>query len=326
MKNTSVVSSRIRLARNFSEYPFIPKITADQKAKLTKTIHDKVKDDNKYRLSYLSMKEVSPIQAGSMVEEHLISPEFANKRDGKALLLNEDKTVSAMLCEEDHLRLQVFGKGECLHELLDKALEIDDYFDSMLPYAFSDEFGYLTSCPTNLGTGLRASLMLHLPAITEGNFVGEIVKATEPLGLTARGMYGEGSNASGCLYQMSNKMTMGMTEAEIVDVMLKAVEKIISVEHELTEKYSKKAQITDRIRRAEGIARYAGLMSSREWLSVYSDIRWGAEMNINSIETTELDKLFLSLQPYTLMLFETDATNAESRDAKRAEILRKGIS
>lgn len=326
MKNTSVVSSRIRLARNFSEYPFISKISPDQKTKLTNTIHEKIKENNKYSLSYLSMKEVSPIQAGSMVEEHLISPEFANKRDGKALLLNEDRSVAAMLCEEDHLRLQVFGNGECLHSLLDKALAIDDYFDSLLPYAFSDEFGYLTSCPTNLGTGLRASLMLHLPAITEGNFVGEIINATEPLGLTARGLYGEGSNASGCLYQMSNKMTMGMTEAEIVEVMLKAVEKIISVEHELTEKYAKKAQTTDRIRRSEGIARYAGLMSSKEWLSVYSDIRWGAEMNINNINPVELDRLFLSLQPYTLMLFETDATNAESRDAKRAELLKKGIS
>jgi protein arginine kinase len=226
MENSNVISSRIRLARNFSGVPFVSKMTPEQKKELTEEIHAKVKEDNRYGLNYIDMANVTAIQAGSMVEEHLISIELANNRAGKALLLSDDKKISAMLCEEDHLRLQLFANGYGIKELWEKANDADDWFDSIKPYAFSEELGYLTSCPTNLGTGLRASVMLHLPALTESGYIEKFINAAASIGLTFRGTHGEGSEVNGCLYQLSNQISMGISEADTMERLIQAADKI----------------------------------------------------------------------------------------------------
>ena len=323
MENKNVISSRIRLARNFSGVPFTSKMTPDQKKELIEEIHQKVKADNPYGLNYIDMSNVTAIQAGSMVEEHLISVELANDRKGKGLLLSGDKKISAMLCEEDHLRLQLFSDGYDVKGLWEKANEADDWFDSIKPYAFSDQLGYLTSCPTNLGTGLRASVMLHLPALTESGYIQKFINAAAGIGLTFRGIYGEGSEANGCIYQLSNQISMGISEADTVERLLRAADKINENERNLSEKMLKSDQIKDRIFRAEGILRYAGLMTSAEAAKLFSDVRWGAEYGVNDLDTKSLDDLFIKIQPYSLMLYGGEGTDVSGRDRKRAETLRE---
>ncbi len=323
MKN--VISSRIRLARNFKDLPFSPKMKAENKEYLTDKIHQKVKDDNRYSLNYIDMSKVTPVQAGAMVEEHLISLEFANNRQGKALLLSDDKKISAMVGEEDHLRLQLFSDTDGIKELWEKASEIDDWFDGVMPYAFSEELGYLTSCPTNLGTGLRASVMLHLPALTESGYIERFINASSKIGLTVRGMYGEGSAPNGAIYQLSNQITMGISETDTIERLIQAAEKIIQSENEISQELLKKDQLKDRIARAEGVLRYSTLMSSAEFIKLFSDLRWGAEQGLNGLDTKALDELFLKVQSYNIMLFGGEDLNGNERDKKRAEILRQEL-
>ncbi len=321
----NVISSRIRLARNFKDLPFSPKIKADNKEYLTDKIHQKVKDDNRYGLNYIDMSKVTPVQAGAMVEEHLISLEFANNRQGKALLLSDDKKISAMIGEEDHLRLQLFSNTAGIKELWEKANQVDDWFDGLMPYAFSEELGYLTACPTNLGTGLRASVMLHLPALTESGYIERFINASSKIGLTVRGMYGEGSAPNGAIYQLSNQTTMGISEADTIERLIQAAEKITQSEKEISQELLKKDQLKDRIARAEGILRYSTLMSSAEFIKLFSDLRWGAEQGLNEIAPKALDELFLKVQPYNIMLFGGEDLNGNERDKKRAEILRQEL-
>lgn len=321
-----VISSRIRLARNFQGVPFVPKMTAENKKALTDELRGKVKEDNRYRLTYLDMANTSAIQAGSMMEEHLISPEFAEARKGEGLLLSEDKAISVMLCEEDHLRLQLLGQGNVIKELWQKATDCDDYFDSLKPYAFAEDLGYLTSCPTNLGTGLRASLMLHLPALTESGYIGKFVNAASGIGFTVRGMYGEGTKADGCLYQLSNQVSMGISEEDTIERLLRLADKIIDSEKQISQKLLADSQIADRIGRAEGILKYAKLMSSAEFARLFSDVRWGAGYGLNDLDTNQLDALFLKVQPYSLMLFGGEGMDVTQRDKKRADVLRESLN
>jgi protein arginine kinase len=321
----NVISSRIRLARNFKDLPFSPRMKAENKEFLTEKIHQKVKEDNRYNLNYIDMSKVTPIQAGAMVEEHLISLEFANNRQGNALLLSDDKKISAMIGEEDHLRLQLFSDSADIKELWEKASEIDDWFDSLMPYAFSEELGYLTACPTNLGTGLRASVMLHLPALTESGYIERFISAFSKIGLTVRGMYGEGTAPNGAIYQLSNQITMGISEEDTVERLIQAVEKITQSEKEISEELLKKEQLKDRIARAEGILRYSTLMSSAEFIKLFSDVRWSAEQGLNGLDPKSLDDLFLKVQPYNIMLFGGEELNGHERDRKRADILRREL-
>ena len=230
-----------------------------------------------------------------------------------------------MLCEEDHLRLQLFSDGYGVKELWERANEVDDWFDSIKPYAFSEELGYLTSCPKNLGTGLRASVMLHLPALTQSGYIQKFINAAASIGLTFRGTYGEGSEANGCLYQLSNQVSMGISEADTVERLLQAADKITENERSLSERMLKNEQTKDRILRSEGILRYAGLMSSAEAAKLFSDVRWGAEYGINGIDPKALDKLFIKIQPYTLMLYGGEGADVNGRDRKRAETLRETL-
>lgn len=318
----NIISSRIRLARNFDGVPFSPKLTPEKRTELIEEIHGKLKKENPFKLNHIEMSNVSSIQAGAMVEEHLISLDFANDRSGKALLLSDDKHISAMLCEEDHLRLQVISDKDDLRSLWEKATQVDDWFNKIKPYAFSEELGYLTACPTNLGTGLRASVMLHLPALTESGHIRKFINAASNIGLTVRGMYGEGSEPNGALYQISNRVTMGISEEETLERLITVTEKIIENEKTLSEKMLKNDQLRDRISRAEGILRYATVISSAEFINLVSDVRWGSEQGLNGINVSEIDKLFTKVQPYTVMLYGGEDLNGIQRDKKRADILR----
>ena len=327
-KMNTIISSRIRLARNFKDVPFAPKMTAEQKNALKNELHDAVKKDNRFALNFIDMQQVSNIQAGSMVEEHLISVEFANAKEGTALLLNnsEQKTLSVMVNEEDHLRMQVLSKGADLQGNYQTACALDDYFDQIKSYAYSDTLGYLTCCPTNIGTGLRASLMMHLPALTESGYINKFVGVITGMGLTVRGLYGEGSQPNGGIYQLSNQVSLGITEQEAVERLLDTAAKLDRNENELRKKYLNNISFKDRIYRSWGILKEARVLSSAEFLNLVSDVRLGAVAGLLAVDTNVLDQLFIKVQPYNIMLFGGEALEVMQRDVKRADLVRETLN
>ena len=312
-----MISSRIRLARNIKGIPFTGRMTVEQKKAVCTKVKEVASAIPGYKFDYIDMENVTAIQAGSMVEEHLISVEFANNREGEGLLLDRKHNVSVMINEEDHLRIQVLGRGEKLATLYETASEIDDALDEKLHFAFSEKLGYLTHCPTNLGTGLRASVMMHLPALHESGLINKIINTVSQVGLTVRGMYGEGSEPAGCVYQVSNQITLGISEKDTIERLEDIVRQIARNEAALREKMLENISIEDRVFRSYGIAREARIMSSQEFMKLMSDIRLGIEGGLLNLDTK-----VLKVQPYTLMLYGGEGMEIRQRDIKRAEIVR----
>ena len=317
-----MISSRIRLARNIKGIPFTGRMTVEQKKAVCTKVKEVASAIPGYKFDYIDMENVTAIQAGSMVEEHLISVEFANNREGEGLLLDRKHNVSVMINEEDHLRIQVLGRGEKLATLYETASEIDDALDEKLHFAFSEKLGYLTHCPTNLGTGLRASVMMHLPALHESGLINKIINTVSQVGLTVRGMYGEGSEPAGCVYQVSNQITLGISEKDTIERLEDIVRQIARNEAALREKMLENISIEDRVFRSYGIAREARIMSSQEFMKLMSDIRLGIEGGLLNLDTKVLDELCIKVQPYTLMLYGGEGMEIRQRDLKRAEIVR----
>ena len=317
-----MISSRIRLARNIKGIPFTGRMTVEQKKAVCTKVKEVASAIPGYKFDYIDMENVTAIQAGSMVEENLISVEFANNREGEGLLLDRKHNVSVMINEEDHLRIQVLGRGEKLATLYETASEIDDALDEKLHFAFSEKLGYLTHCPTNLGTGLRASVMMHLPALHESGLINKIINTVSQVGLTVRGMYGEGSEPAGCVYQVSNQITLGISEKDTIERLEDIVRQIARNEAALREKMLENISIEDRVFRSYGIAREARIMSSQEFMKLMSDIRLGIEGGLLNLDTKVLDELCIKVQPYTLMLYGGEGMEIRQRDIKRAEIVR----
>lgn len=317
-----MISSRIRLARNIKGIPFTGRMTVEQKKAVCTKVKEVASAIPGYKFDYIDMENVTAIQAGSMVEEHLISVEFANNREGEGLLLDRKHNVSVMINEEDHLRIQVLGRGEKLATLYETASEIDDALDEKLHFAFSEKLGYLTHCPTNLGTGLRASVMMHLPALHESGLINKIINTVSQVGLTVRGMYGEGSEPAGCVYQVSNQITLGISEKDTIERLEDIVRQIARNEAALREKMLENISIEDRVFRSYGIAHEARIMSSQEFMKLMSDIRLGIEGGLLNLDTKVLDELCIKVQPYTLMLYGGEGMEIRQRDIKRAEIVR----
>lgn len=317
-----MISSRIRLARNIKGIPFTGRMTVEQKKAVCTKVKEVASAIPGYKFDYIDMENVTAIQAGSMVEEHLISVEFANNREGEGLLLDRKHNVSVMINEEDHLRIQVLGRGEKLATLYETASEIDDALDEKLHFAFSEKLGYLTHCPTNLGTGLRASVMMHLPALHESGLINKIINTVSQVGLTVRGMYGEESEPAGCVYQVSNQITLGISEKDTIERLEDIVRQIARNEAALREKMLENISIEDRVFRSYGIAREARIMSSQEFMKLMSDIRLGIEGGLLNLDTKVLDELCIKVQPYTLMLYGGEGMEIRQRDIKRAEIVR----
>lgn len=317
-----MISSRIRLARNIKGIPFTGRMTVEQKKAVCTKVKEVASAIPGYKFDYIDMENVTAIQAGSMVEEHLISVEFANNREGEGLLLDRKHNVSVMINEEDHLRIQVLGRGEKLATLYETASEIDDALDEKLHFAFSEKLGYLTHCPTNLGTGLRASVMMHLPALHESGLINKIINTVSQVGLTVCGMYGEGSEPAGCVYQVSNQITLGISEKDTIERLEDIVRQIARNEAALREKMLENISIEDRVFRSYGIAREARIMSSQEFMKLMSDIRLGIEGGLLNLDTKVLDELCIKVQPYTLMLYGGEGMEIRQRDIKRAEIVR----
>lgn len=319
------VSTRVRLARNLRGYPFPARMNAEQARQVLIKVSDAlISGASGLNLSLTELTSENRQEAASMVERHLISPEFAQGRNVRGVVLSPDESVSVMINEEDHLRIQVLGPGLCLDDCLKEAERLDTLLDETLPYAFDERLGFLTNCPTNLGTGLRASVMLHLPALSRTGALREIVSAAGKLGFAVRGMYGEGSAARGDLYQLSNQFTLGFTESQIAGRMMDSVHNIISQELAAREELKKRnsTAFEDKVWRAFGILSSARLLSSQEAEALLSELRLGSACGvIGDITPEQIDRLFFKMQPMTLSLSLGGKMPPAGRDAARAQLI-----
>lgn len=326
-----VLSSRVRLARNIKGYHFPHIMSGDEARKVIDLCRSSIIESNTVLardFHMVKMAEISPLQRMAMVEEHLISPVLLDNHEKSAALINEDSTVSIMINEEDHIRLQVIYPGLQLNEAYEYASKIDDVIEENVEYAFDQRMGYLTVCPTNIGTGIRASVMVHLPALTITGNINGVLNAVTQVGLTIRGIYGEGSNVQGNIYQISNQITLGLSEEEIISNLTAVTRQIIDNEKMARNKLmqTNRMQIEDSVWRSLGILRNARILSSSECLNLISNVRLGAEVGIlDGIDTKLLNELMINIQPATLVMREGREMDSELRDIKRAEYVRERL-
>lgn len=321
-----IVSTRIRLARNLNEYPFPNKLNTKSRTALNNIIKDAVESDNKFDLRFVEMKSLARFEAASMAERHIISPEFASDADGRALLISKDEDICIMLNEEDHIRIQIMKSGFALDEAYQVADEIDDLLGSKLEYAFDERIGYLTQCPTNLGTGMRASVMLHLPALTMNGQIHKLINTISKLGLTFRGAFGEGSKATGDMYQLSNQITLGISE-EFAIRNLKAITlQLCANERAAREELLKSIDTEDAIYRAYGTLKWARLLSTKELMDNLSLVRLGSVAGKISVPIETLNELMISMQPASINVMAAQKLDEKERDTIRATKVRNRLS
>lgn len=320
-----VLSTRIRLARNIDDYPFPAKLDVAGRNKVNSLIKSVLFENDSKDFSYIEMKNLSRIQAVSLAERHLISPEFASKNDGSALVLSADESVSIMLCEEDHIRLQVMKAGLALEEAFDIADKLDNMLGAKINYAFDERIGYLTQCPTNLGTAMRASVMLHLPALTRCGQMTKLANTVSKLGLTIRGAYGEGSQPKGDIYQISNQITLGITEETAIANLKSIVLQLVAQERAAAAEIIKNPAEEDKMFRALGILKNARLLSTDEFMELISLVRLGTARGMFDISIEKINELIVSMQPATVSAANADATTPAARDAVRAQNVREAL-
>lgn len=322
-----VVSSRIRLARNLKQYPFVPKLSEEQR----KQIEEKVKEivpSLGYGISFLRLKDMDEITQMSLVEKHLVSPNFVFKEDIKgSMLLNDDENISIMINEEDHLRIQVLASGLELDNLMNLAVELDEKIGNNLEYACSEKYGFLTSCPTNVGTGLRASVMVHLPALTTTGNIRKILEVIHSFGMNIRGVYGEGTEIQGDMYQVSNKQTIGISEREIIKNLKLIIEKIIEQERLARKILTKESiELEDKVYRSFGILSQAKKLSSQEARELLSQVKLGTDLGIiKELNDLKVKKLELYTKPANLQKYLGEKLGNYERDIKRAQIVKQII-
>lgn len=325
--NPLAVSSRIRLARNIKGVPFPKRMNNTQKEETLesfKKLLDGVKLGNVGTLKYINMETVPEEELFAMVERHIISPDFAKKQGPKGIVISENEAVSIMLLEEDHIRLQVLQGGFKLNEAYEIAKKIEAILSEGLTLAFDSQLGYLTECPTNLGTGLRASLMLHLPILEGSGSLATIAESVSKIGLTVRGMYGEGSRSQAALYQLSNQVTLGISEQAAIDNLSAIATQIVQKELAARESLDKKS-LEDSVYRALGTLRYARLLTSAEMMNLISSVKLGVEMGIlKDIDPILPMKLLIETQSFSLQKANGRMTPAD-RDVLRASIIRERL-
>lgn len=325
-----VISTRIRLARNLKEYPFPTRCTPAQKKEIADKVKNAIINGNSVISPRFSCIDIDNINAGekvSLVERHLVSPEFISENGGKSLLLLDDESVAIMINEEDHIRLQVMAQGLDLDSAYETADRIESLLDEHLNFAFNENLGYLTQCPTNLGTGMRASVMLHLPALQNSKAMRKISENLAKLGLTIRGTYGEGTEPIAALYQLSNQISLGISEKTAIENLKNIAKQLAAQEISSREKMVKHISVQDVIYRSEGTLRSARLISNEEAMKHLSYVRMGITTGlIDSIPLDTVNKLFIDIQPATLMKNVGKALSSQERDAIRATLIRNSLS
>lgn len=329
--NDVVLSSRIRLARNLQNTPFPTVATTEELSTVIKIFQDHFTNkqfEGIGELELLLMNELEPIEKRVLVEKHLISPHLAEVSKNGAVILSDNEQISMMLNEEDHIRIQCLYPGLQLTEALQAATTLDDWIESKADYAYEEKRGYLTTCPTNVGTGLRASVMMHLPALILTNQMNRIIPAINQLGLVVRGIYGEGSEAQGNIFQISNQITLGKSEQDIVEDLQSVVSQLIAQEHSAREMLveSSKIQLEDRVFRSYGTLAHSRIIQSKEASKCLSDVRLGIDLEfIKNVSRNILNELMILTQPGFLQQYAGKGLTPNERDIRRASLIRERL-
>jgi protein arginine kinase len=326
-----VISSRLRMARNLATYPFLSRLAGAQRDAIIQEVGEAVKGSNFLKNAYfISSTELPELDRQFLLERHLVSRELFLEEGKSAVAITPDEMVSLMVIEEDHLRLQVFQSGLNLVETWRIADEIDSDLEKALDYAFDGTLGYLTACPTNVGTGIRASCMLHLPSLVLTKQVHKVLQALSKLNLAVRGLYGEGTQASGNFFQFSNQITLGQPEDEIISNLEGVIRQVITHEREAREylKKKRKAKMEDQIWRALAALKAARMMSSSEAIQLLSLVQVGIDVGVleGQVTHTDLNQLFLLIQPAHLQKMNGKELGTTERDARRASRIREYFS
>lgn len=326
-----VISSRVRLARNLENKPFSSKLEDKQASELVeevKSITPLLSEMNKRKYYACNISTLTDIDKTAMVERHIVSPLLAEKRQSTGLILSDDETISIMINEEDHLRIQAIVSGMNLEAAYEEADRIDDIAFKKLTFAFDEQYGYLTSCPTNMGTGMRASCMVFLPALSSARMIQKLIEEVGKYGVTVRGIYGEGTKSLGSIYQISNQKTLGNSETEIIENLKNIVTQVVKQERKRREYMLSvnSDEIEDQIYRAYGILKYARQITSENAMTLLSQLKFGADCEIISFDREfNIHKLMMGVQPGSLQWTLGKNVGSLSRDQSRAEYIRKEL-
>ena len=323
-----VLSSRVRLARNLKGFPFPARTNEQQQAEIIDKCKDAVISGNSdlgSPVRFIDFSVMEDYEKQAIAERHLISPQMMDASIRRGILLSDDNKLSILLNEEDHIRIQSMEAGFDLDACFEQANKVDDLIEKTLEYAFDEQIGYLTCCPTNAGTGMRASVMVHLPALSMSGTVNRVIDSLAQLGMTVRGIFGEGSKATGNIYQISNQLTLGATEEDILDKFKQIIGEVIEKEREMREHLYKaeKFKLEDRLMRSYGTLKYAIIMSSSEAMKRLSEVRFGVELGIiKDISLENLNEITYEILPANIIK-NYNITDTAERDLKRAEIIRE---
>lgn len=324
-----ILSSRIRLARNIADVPFPSELHAEKAEEVIDSVRKSLsKPESTPEFKDYIMQNLAPLERQCLVERHLISPGLSKNCTGGAALISSDETVSIMVNEEDHIRIQTILPGLQIKKSWKIASDIDDLLEQSIEYAYSENWGYLTSCPTNVGTGMRASVMVHLPALNITGNMNKILQAVAHIGLTIRGLYGEGTEIVGNIFQISNQITLGRAEEEIVENLTAVTKQVIDKEKEARKVLLERnrIQIEDKIWRSWGLMKNARVMNSQECMKLLSDVRLGVNLNIiGNIPTGLLNEIMIETQTASIQRNSGKELTASERDIIRAEMVRNKL-
>jgi protein arginine kinase len=325
-----VISSRIRLARNLAEFPFISRAAPADRAEIERALRERVmRSPGAAEMIYFDVNKLEGIDRQFLVERQLISREHAEAEGARGVAIDPQERVSLMINEEDHLRIQVMHSGLDLLAAWEQINTIDDLVESQVTYAFNDRLGYLTACPTNVGTGMRVSVMLHLPALVITRQIEKLFRSLQKISLAVRGLYGEGSQAMGDFYQISNQITLGRSETDLVKQVGDVVPTIIDYERKARDFLIRESHenLHDRVSRAYGILRTAQTISSEETMHLLSSVRMGVNLGlIADLEIPLLNKLFIYTQPAHLQKLTGSELDTADRNIERARYLRRHLN
>lgn len=329
--NDVVISSRVRLARNLTNYSFSQKLSQTEASELIGEVNKTIpilEDKLSIIISGYTLSNIKDNEKKAMVERHVVSPQLVQKKQSAGLLVSEDEKISIMVNEEDHLRIQSITNGMNINEAYVTANKVDDILSESLNYAFHDKYGYLTSCPTNLGTGIRASYMLFLPALTITNSISKIAEELSKFGVTLRGTYGEGTKTIANLYQISNQKTLGRTEEEIIDGLNEIVEQVVAQERNQREFFIKKNfhEVEDRIYRSYGVLKYARQLTANDALTLLAQIKLGKDTNLIKLEKDcNIYEMMVMTQPGNLQHQAGEEFASSQIELYRAEYIRNNL-
>lgn len=320
-----VISSRVRLVRNLNGFKFLSKCSKEEQEKILEKIKEIVPSLG-YGLKYLKLEDIDDVTKLSLVEKHLISPEFVmNNNAKKAIIVNDEENICIMLNEDDHIKLQVFSAGQELGNLMNLAIELDEKIGEILDYSYSKKFGYLATSPINIGTGMKASVIVHLPALTYTGNLSKVLRIVNNFGMSVKGLYGEGTQNQGDMYLISNNQTIGVTEKEIIANVKNIAEKVIEQERTARKFLGKNGlELEDKVYRSYGVLNYATKLSSDECKKLLSDVKLGVDLGIiKELDDSKIKKLELYTKSGNLQKYFGKTLEGYERETKRSEVIKQ---